>query len=200
MWLEALQSLGRASCWTRLRKGVCLWLEAARDLSDSPDCTEENENPANNISPSQLQPWKPTAETSSEKMLGEGWGRHGGDPPALVSLLCQKLLTLLVEVVVFFFFLGGGGLYLGGPLQHTRGNSGHESANLRFAHLHGTQRRPGCSQADTYSPLSLALRRLRYMATAVPIIASSNMAPIIPPMMLPVVGPFSGRRVPAEKE
>lgn len=54
-----------------------------------------------------------------------------------------------------------------------------------------------CSESDTYSPLSLLFLRLRYIAMAVPITASSRMAPIIPPMMLPVVGPFSGRRVPA---
>lgn len=33
---------------------------------------------------------------------------------------------------------------------------------------------------------------------AVPIMANSNMTPMMPPMMLPVVGPFSGRRLPGE--
>lgn len=42
------------------------------------------------------------------------------------------------------------------------------------------------------------LRCLRYIAMAVPIMANSNMTPMMPPMMLPVVGPFSGRRLPGE--
>lgn len=50
--------------------------------------------------------------------------------------------------------------------------------------------------SQTHSPLSLLLRCLRYMAMAVPMMASSRMTPMMAPMMLPVVEPFSGRRVP----
>lgn len=57
-----------------------------------------------------------------------------------------------------------------------------------------------CSEADTHSPFSLPFLRLRYSAMAVPMTASSTMAPMIPPMMVPVVGPFPGRRVPAGEE
>lgn len=55
-------------------------------------------------------------------------------------------------------------------------------------------------QNGTYSPFSLLLRCLRYIAIAVPITASSKMTPMMPPMILPVAGPFSGRRWPERTE
>lgn len=73
---------------------------------------------------------------------------------------------------------------------HSSGESPAQSPELRS----------GCSQPHTYSPASLPLRCLRHKAMAVPMAAISTMAPMIPPMMVPVVGPFSGRRVPAEKQ
>lgn len=86
---------------------------------------------------------------------------------------------------------------MGGPLKHIQLHSiksAMSTSRVRCAVLMHTQ------SHDTYSPLSLLVARLRYIAMAVPIMANNTMAPIIPPMILPVVGPFSGRRVPGKTE
>lgn len=54
--------------------------------------------------------------------------------------------------------------------------------------------RPSSGKTDTHSPFSLLSRCLRYIAMAVPTIANTSMTAMMPPMMLPVAGPFSGRR------
>lgn len=141
--------------------------------------------------------WRQRCNDSASRLVLHGGTLALKGVLLLAATFCQKRLTLLAEVV-FFFFLGGGGLYLGGPLQHTGNIPSWQLQRMRLRCVYLKPREGSrCSESDTYSPLSLLFRRLRYIAMAVPITASSTMAPIIPPMMLPVVGPFSGRRVPA---
>lgn len=94
---------------------------------------------------------------------------------------------------VGLLLLRRGGLVLGWTTRTHMKHTAVMRAGLRSL-------RSRWSQAHTYSPPSLPLRCLRNKAMAVPMAASSTMAPMIPPMMLPVVGPFPGRRVPAEKQ